>query len=78
MNSIKIRYGDGRHWNESQRNGTAEVIGYLQTNIAKNDLDQLRRNALWLVDLLFPSGFNYQVGRGPSETVHGGYMEGQA
>jgi len=69
-------YGDGRIWDDFQREYVAEVVGDLQLAISKNDLGSLRRSTLWIMDLIFPTGFTYEVNRAPSEAVHGGYMEG--
>jgi hypothetical protein len=76
-NNSTNAYGDGRKWDHHRRQSAADVVGVLQMGIAKDDLESLRKNTLWLMDVLFPTGFTYEVNRGPSESVHGGFMEGK-
>jgi hypothetical protein len=71
-------YGDGRIWDDNQLQTTNKVIDTLIIDVQKEDLDRLRKDTLWLMDVLFPTGFSYKVNRFPSENVHGGLMEGDS
>lgn len=71
-------YGDGRFWDAAHIATTHDIINNLYDDLDRNELGQLRKDTLWLMDVLFPTGFTYAVNRGPSEEVHGGYMHGEA
>jgi len=69
-------YGDGRIWDETQIARVNDLLNLLRDDLDVNNLDSIRKNTLWLMDVVFPTDFTYTVNRGPSEDVHGGYMEG--
>jgi len=77
MNTPVKAYGDGRVWDEHQVETTRDILSGLQAALAANNLGDLRGEALYLMDVLFPTGFVYDVNHGPSEDVHGGYMAGR-
>lgn len=70
-------YGDGRIWDDSQRARVNDILNTMRGNLDEDSLALLRQNSLWLQDILFPTGFTYTVNHGPSEAVHGGWMEGE-
>ena len=77
MVSSKNAYGDGRRWDDNQIATAHDIINKLYDDLDQNVLEQLRKDTLWLMDVIFPTGFVYTVNRGPSEDVHGGYMRGR-
>lgn len=76
MADIKA-YGDGRVWDNIQRHHVNDILNKIRDNLDKDDLEHIRKDTLWLMDVVFPTGFVYKVNRSPSEDVHGGMMYGE-